>query len=88
MDGLHTCYLTPAQCRARAGFIRETADKATNETVRSQLLDIADQYEQLAARAEAGPSSQKRGPGAVWSDTSRGRRLQHCTGTESADGAA
>src|SRR5262249_4047009 len=44
--------LTAAQSKARAEIVRHTADQMTRPGVRRRLLQIADEYDRLAARLE------------------------------------
>ena len=57
MDTLQadTQRLTPDQYRARAQLVRRTADEMTRETLRRQLLRIADEYDLLAGSVERTP---------------------------------
>ena len=50
MHRFDTSHLTAAQLRARAEFIRETAEATSAGEVREQLLGLAEQYERLAQR--------------------------------------
>jgi hypothetical protein len=45
--------LTPEQYRERAHLARVTAEEMARETMRRQLLRIADEYDALADRFEA-----------------------------------
>jgi hypothetical protein len=44
--------LSPDQYRARAKLVRSTADEMTRETMRLQLLRIAEEYDWLADSME------------------------------------
>ena len=48
MDHFDTSHLTAAQFRARAEFIRETAQAMDAGEVRQQLVDLAEEYERVA----------------------------------------
>ena len=52
MDHFDAGHLTPVQCRARAEFIRQTADTVSAKELRQQLLDLAKQFERLAHSQE------------------------------------
>jgi hypothetical protein len=56
MDTLqpHTHHLTADQCKERAQLVRSTADQMTRETMRRQLLRVAEEYEWLADNIEQG----------------------------------
>jgi len=47
-----------ARFREYAAQIRELADRERDAVIRARLLALADQYETLAARAEADPASE------------------------------
>ena len=44
--------LSPHQYRARAMLVRSTADEMTTDTIRRQLLRIAEEYDWLADSME------------------------------------
>jgi hypothetical protein len=52
MDHFVPRRLTPDQCRARAEFIRRTAETMNRMEVRQRLLDLAQQYHRLAERVD------------------------------------
>lgn len=52
MDHFDPGSLRPDQCRARAEFIRDTANAMSAKDLRQKLLDVAEQYERLAERLE------------------------------------
>jgi len=52
MDHFVPSRLTSDQCRARAEFIRRTAETMNTMEVRQHLLDLAQQYQRLAERID------------------------------------
>jgi hypothetical protein len=54
MDHFDPGHLTAAQCRARAAFIRQTAEARHVDEVRQNLLDLAERYERFAMLLQLG----------------------------------
>ena len=52
MDGFVPAGLTADQYRARAAFIRLTAEAVTGLEVSQRLLNLAEEYDRLAERVE------------------------------------
>jgi hypothetical protein len=52
MDDLNTWFLSAEQCRARAEFIRQTAERMKIGAVRLNLARLAERYEEMASGIE------------------------------------
>ena len=77
MDGLQLVgeQLTPAQLRARAEIVRDTADQMLQPDMRRTLLQLAEEYDRLAQRPETSNSANHCKPPPVEADTDTGRPL-------------